>query len=106
MTQTAELRPARFSIDSLGPEDAPSVYDGFTVGETWNGWATPYFTLDVAKRVAADYAAQGDAYLAEVGETVRLYEPDNGEWDEYGPVEVEGQLLYPVGSYYWTWEEV
>lgn len=103
-----ELRPARFTIDGLG-----GAYDGFTTGADWNGWATPYFTLDVARRVAADYAAQGSEYLAEANSKgIRLYEPNNEEWDEFGPVEVNVRdsvkplVLYPVGAFYWTWEEV
>ncbi|HIG73777.1 MAG TPA: hypothetical protein EYQ24_04125 [Bacteroidetes bacterium] len=109
----AGFRPGRFTIDGL-----PGTYDGFTRGETWNGFAVPYFPLAVARRVADDYAAQPagldgqpeSEYDAD-RDLVRLYDPSSGEWDEYGPVEIDDRALhgpralYPVGARYWTWEE-
>lgn len=103
----AGFSPGRFSIDGL-----PRTYEGFTRGERWNGFAVPYFPLAEARRVADDYAAQPagpDGQTAAVydadRDVVRLYDPSSGEWDEYGPVDVEGRHLYPVGAQYWTWED-
>ena len=42
------MRHSRFTIDMFGGE----VFDGFTTGETWNGWARLYFTFEEAQRVA------------------------------------------------------
>lgn len=104
----ADLHPGRFVIDGVD-----GVFAGFTRGESWNGWAVPYFTLAEALRVAEGYAAQpagpdGQALAEHDAERslIRLYDPSNGEWDEYGPVEMEGHQLYPVGAQGWTWEEV
>ena len=100
------LRPGRFRVDGLD-----GTYDGFTRGQTWNGFAVPYFPLSEARRVADDYAAQppGDGpYAAEYDagrDLIRLYEPSSGEWDETPRVEVDGHSLYPVGAHLWTWEE-
>ena len=109
----AGFRPGRFTIDGL-----PGTYNGYTRGETWNGWAVPYFSLDIARRVAGDYAAQPagldgqpEAEYDADRDLVRLYDPSSGEWDEYGRVEIDDgtgyglRVFYPVGAHYWTWEE-
>ena len=36
-------------------EDSP-LFEGFTEGETWNGWQCPSFTLDIAKNVISMWA--------------------------------------------------
>ena len=84
------FRPGRFAVDGL-----PGTYEGFTRGETWNGFAVPYFPLAEARRVADDYAAQPagldgqtEAEYDEERDVVRLYDPSSGEWDEYGSVEI------------------
>jgi len=110
----AGFRPGRFCIDGL-----PGTYEGFTRGETWNGFAVPYFPLAEARRVADDYAAQPagldgltEAEYKADRDLIRLYDPSSDEWDEYGPVEVDDETghgpraLYPVGAQYWTWEEI
>ena len=100
------FRSGRFRVDGLD-----GTYDGFTRGQTWNGFAVPYFPISEARRVADDYAAQppGDGpYTAEYDagrDLIRLYEPSSGEWDETPPVEVGGHSLYPVGAHLWAWEE-
>lgn len=107
------FQPGRFRVDGLD-----GTYDGFTRGETWNGWAVPYFPLAEARRVADDYAAQPAGLDGQTKaefdadrDLIRLYDPSSGEWDEYGPVEIgDGTgyapgALYPVGAHLWTWEE-
>ena len=82
MTSTSEFQSARFSIDSL-PE---TIFEGFTTGETWNGWACPYFTHKVAVTVLEasrnngylwSYDVEADAFEVHLRRTV-----DNSE----GPV--------------------
>ena len=34
------------------------IFQGFSVGSTWNGWSNPYFTLEVAKEVLEYYQNQ------------------------------------------------
>lgn len=105
-TALAELRPAQFQIDGLD-----GVFDGYTRGETWNGWAVPYFPLAEARRIAGRYASQpatedGQAAAAfdEARAVVRLYDPVQDEWDEVSPVDIDGHTLYSVGAHLWTWE--
>ena len=35
--------------------DDHNAYIGYTSGRLWNGWATPYFTLEEAQRLQADF---------------------------------------------------
>lgn len=35
--------------------DDHNAYIGYTSGALWNGWATPYFTLEEAQRLQADF---------------------------------------------------
>ena len=106
-TPPTGFRAARFEIDGL-----PGTYEGFTRGEVWNGFDVPYFPLAEARRVADDYAAQPptpdgrtQAEYDANRDVFRLYDPTSEEWDEYGPMDVEGRRVYPVGAHYWTWEE-
>ena len=103
----AGFRPGRFTIDGL-----PGTYDGFTRGETWNGFAVPYFPLAEARHIAADFAAQPPNPDGQpIGEydadrdVVRLRDPSSDDWDETSRVEIDGRSLYPVGAHLWTWEE-
>lgn len=106
-TESRELRSAQFAVDGL-----EGTFEGYTTGETWNGWAVPAFLLDEARRIAAAYAAQApllegvcDAEYDERNDAFRLYDPVSGEWDEWEGVERDGRKLYPIGACYWTWEE-
>ena len=102
------FRTGRFVIDGL-----PGVYEGFTRGESWNGFSVPFFSLAEARRIAADYAEQPASpdgqtradYDAD-RDVIRLYDPTSGEWDEIVPIEADGLSLYPVGARFWTWEEM
>ena len=101
------FRPGRFRVDGLD-----GTYDGFTRGDTWNGFAVPYFPLAEARRIAADFAAQPPNPDGQpIGEydadrdVVRLRDPSSDDWDETSRVEIDGRSLYPVGAHLWTWEE-
>lgn len=37
-------------------EDGP-IYEGYTKGNHWNGWACPYFTREVADQIAREVNA-------------------------------------------------
>lgn len=44
------MRKTKFNIDNN-----ENIYEGYTYGDTWNGWACPYFTKEVADKMAKDY---------------------------------------------------
>lgn len=106
-------RPARFTIDGLD-----GLFEGYTDGRRWNGWACPVFARDEADRIAkafraqpgpdgpfeARYAADSDAFI--------FCDPADDPQDEplaFHSRRVEtadGPLtLYFVGTSYWTWDE-
>lgn len=98
-------------------EGLKGSYEGFTRGETWNGWAVPCFDQNIARRIARDYV---EAEQAEGRECRAWY--DEGEdcfvfydsvYDEeiaYYAMEIAGprgapRAVYPLGSNEWTWSE-
>lgn len=104
-------RPGLFSIDGLA-----GTFAGYTTGDRWNGWATPVFAESEARRIAASFAAQEPVsadlppYSAEVSNgTFVFQDPESDEPDIYPPQEIdvdEARIkVYPIGTYYWTWEE-
>lgn len=97
------MREAKFSIDTLGDK----VFEGYTQGEKWNGWACPYFTYEQAERVVqahceiglkAWYDAASDAFSFEISAS--------DEIDSFLGEDIEGKKLYPVGANCWIWEYV
>jgi hypothetical protein len=95
------MRATRFTIDTFGEE----VFDGFTSGETWNGWARPYFTFEQAQRVVEAHKLQGVKAWYNDAEDAFMFEMGEGEVDAFPAEEVEGRTLYPVGAGCWIWEE-
>lgn len=96
------MRPAKFTIDTFGEE----VFEGFTQGETWNGWARPYFTFEQARRVVEAHRARGGRASYDEAEDAFSFEIGEEEIDAFPAESLEGQKLYPVGAGCWIWEEV
>lgn len=102
-----DLKEAVFCFD--GHTD--TTFPGYTNGDTWNGWACPYFERDIAEQVAeywmeihednpdegfeSEYDPRRDAFL--------FHEPVHDEPLIFESTEVEGKRLYAVGAYHWTW---
>lgn len=106
-----KIRKSSFYLDIL-PE---KHYTGFTLGEGWNGWACPLFTLQESLRildsqmllnklVEDEYRYKGD--YSEEDDLFRFYEPYENEWYEFRSQTIKGKKLYPIGTRYWTWLEV
>ena len=107
---TSTLHSAHFTCDG----DERGHWAGYTTLRTWNGWATPYFTKEIADQITEHfnrfmdkpivYDAKKDAYLI-----------DQTEWGlDEEPLEVKGEdavtpdgvrHLYALGSGYWCWDE-
>lgn len=104
---------AKFRQGLFGTDATPGPYRGYTKGDDWNGWATPYFEFEVAIHVARDSSRLNDGTRVAYDEArdAFLYEdsayPDEPVSFEAMTIEVGGQekRVYPVGTYYWTWEE-
>lgn len=52
---TTNLRKGKFSID--GVVESAEIYEGFTNGSVWNGWANIFMDLAEAKRFFGDALA-------------------------------------------------
>lgn len=101
------LRRAAFVLGVL-----PGRYDGWTRGETWNGFACPLFDEATTRSVVRDLNASGDgrASLDEGTGVVSVLDDDYpGEPERFGPevVEVEGRpvRLWAIGAMVWAWRE-
>lgn len=91
--------------------DYPKAYIGYTSGRLWNGWATPYFELEEAKRVAegfnecAEYPIQYD----EVYDQFYILDMETEELEKWKGEDIhteEGiKHLYGIGAYSWVWDE-
>lgn len=103
------LVPGRFSWGD------GTLYPGFyDPGERWNGFAVPFFTLPVARRIAAwNHAAYG---RGEEVEDIVFDTRRNGflmigiDGEDFVPgverrTTAGVQCLYPIGGWAWTWSE-
>lgn len=104
---TGEFTSAQFFMDAI-----EGVFEGFTNGDTWNGWARPYFEQSAAEQVLEASEANGYRWTFDDARDVfsvrRMEDPD-----DYGPEEFAGLditvgeqsfRVYPIGAYSWIWE--
>jgi hypothetical protein len=96
------MRSAKFTIDTF----ADGVFDGFTSGETWNGWARPYFTFQQAQSILEAHQAQGKKASYDEAGDFFSFEFSEDEIDTFSAEMIEGQKLYPIGAGCWIWEEI
>lgn len=91
-----------FSIDGVGE------FHGYTFGQTWNGFACPYFELSAALKIAESYPLVV-SYDAIKG----VFKLDEGYLPE-DVYEVSAQIIntvdgpknvYSIGSFGWVWED-
>ena len=76
---TPELRKTLFSYD-----DGETIFEGFTLGETWNGWAMPYFTLETAEAIPHErHWSKTGLYTVGDGLTWEEWTP---EYESQGPI--------------------
>lgn len=108
MTANGGFRRADFSIETLGNVS----FQGFTRGETWNGWQCPYFTRETAEQILK--ASERNGYRWQYDETSDTYlvqhsaDPTDFEPDRFEEVKIEIEGLetkaYAIGAYSWAWE--
>lgn len=112
---TMSLRQGKFYMEVYDPE----LFEGWTDGELWNGWATPLFQYEEAARMMdvhnrmdpvvdpedkprAWYDAERDRFCFITEGTGREIEYYSACLRQAGG---EMRKLYGIGSWYWTWEE-
>lgn len=99
------MRGSRFAIDFLGGH----IFEGYTLGEEWNGFACPYFTFEQAQCLMEEWRASGRGAYFDAGLDRFTFEVDTAEGkdsDNFSAVELDGVKLYPIGASCWIWEEV
>jgi hypothetical protein len=117
-----ELQTARFCTDLTGEN---VYFDGFTFGNIWNGFACPYFTLEVGHRIveatnsAASewlkrdptfnalhglYDSQRDAFMFYQVLEAGSQNPEQ-DWDIFPAEVINEQKLYPIGTGGWAWSQ-
>ena len=94
------MRKARFTLESLGS----AIFDGYTLGETWNGWACPYFTYDAALKITEAQNLMGESGWYEIALDQFVFDIQ-GEREIFTPVEIDNLKLYPIGNASWIWDE-
>lgn len=101
------MRKSVFAIDT-----SPNAYIGYTSGRLWNGWATPYFTLEEAQKLQADFNKGIDTpmlYDVAKDEFRVQYEDDDEPyiWKGEDIQTVDGiKHLYGIGAYSHIWDEL
>lgn len=106
----AEMKKTWFTIDGL--ED--NSYQGYTDGQTWNGWQCPLFELNVALKLADDLnqvnTVNGQLFSKIVFDEKSQqfvnedYDCPKEEWETFAATEHDGKKLFALGSYAWCWE--
>lgn len=89
--------------------DNERIYEGYTDGRLWNGWACPWFIKEVAEQIMRDLNKDGvKTEYDEERDSYIVYQVD-GEPDVFDGADVvtdDGiQRLYPIGAWYWIWDE-
>lgn len=99
------MKKALFQID-----DGP-VYIGYTNGDRWNGWATPYFPFEEAQKIQAEFSQGVDfPMLYDVNKDEFRIKYDDDEpyiWKGEDIQTVDGiKHLYGIGAYSHIWDEL
>lgn len=104
------LRKSFFAIDSEGEP----LFQGYTDGRTWNGWAHPYFTKEVGILIvkhflelgySAWYDEKEDAFNFVLDGSVNNTEDIDSFSGKDFIMNGETIRLYPIGSGCWVWSE-
>lgn len=87
------------------------IFEGYTDGRHWNGWATPWFTKKVAETMAEHF--EDDCFVYDTEQDAFIVKNDNMDEGEYESYEgkdftIDGETLhlYPIGAWCWIWDNV
>lgn len=95
------MRDAKFVIDVFPGQQ----FEGFSNGESWNGWACPYFTFEEGQKILqAHNSGEAKGWFDDRGDQFVFEIQD--EKEVCPAVEENGVKLYPIGSGSWIWEEI
>lgn len=100
------MRKTLFQIN-----DGP-IYMGYTSGARWNGWATPYFTLEEAQKLQAEFNQDVESpmlYDVNKDAFILKYEDDDEPYIWEGEdIKTEDGIkhLYGIGAYSHIWDDL
>lgn len=106
---TNKLRKARFTLD--GMTDTIGVFEGYTfISEKnrWNGWAIPYFTKEVADKIAESMMERSNdvvKYRKDLNGYLAVLE-GSSDLEQFSAETIDGMELYSLGGGSWVWEEL
>ena len=95
-----KLIPSEFSLCDR------KTYKGFSYGETWNGFACPFFIKDVAEEICADVSTNGCVLSWDSLRGCFIETTNEGEAVfEQTDIELNGEIvtIYGIGTYAYTW---
>jgi hypothetical protein len=104
LKEAKSLKSTKFTIETFGDR----VFEGYTNGDDWNGWACPYFTFDQAQSIVSAYHDHGwPAHYDKANDrfVFSMMHAGADEDEVYSPMEEDGLKLYPIGTANWIWEE-
>lgn len=98
------MKKSLFTIDGF-----EGIFEGYTQGQYWNGWACPYFTKEVAETImnANNKCADVDFRMSYNADTDTFSRPyDEEEVEEFKGIDIDGLHLYPIGTMCWIWDDL
>jgi len=90
----------------FGMEGIDGIFEGWTDGTLWNGWAKPDFEFAAAEEVTKLF---GGEYRADLDAFVTNLEGEGNEvWRSVMILTLDGieRRVYPIGAAAWVWDEV
>ena len=97
------MKKSLFTIDGID-----AIFEGYTDGRHWNGWACPYFTEEVANQIMrVNNKINGEDYQMRYDEDYDAFIRDEDD-ELYGiqGVDIDGLHLYPIGNACWIWDDI
>lgn len=101
------MKKVLFTIDGF---QHPHI--GYTKGDRWNGWATPYFEIDEALKIMEEFNSCDPEFPITYNketDTFNIEEVGGGNGDEWKGTNYSTndgiKHLYAIGAYSWVWED-
>ena len=98
-----------FYKDEFCMDMSEETFQGFTDGDTWNGFACPYFIYEEAARLLNEFGNEWE--FDEEKDSFLVHPLGDSEYDEpeeFGSVmiQVDGEEVktYAIGAYSWIWD--
>lgn len=95
------------------------TFEGFSNGETWNGFDCPYFEFEECEKIMSAFNKENEEcdvdakIIYDSTNDCFIEQDENYDEDEYVTYEAlfietsEGpKKVYPLGTCYWMWEEI